>query len=230
MEKLIIANWKSNKSVESAQNWVRELSEYIANSKFDSDVATLVLAPSFPLLSPLAENIKENSLPITLGAQDVSSYPMGAYTGAVSAQSLQEYGVEYVLVGHSERRRHFHETDQDVALKVRQVLDAGMRPVLCIDEPYLLSQAAAIDTSVYSNLIIAYEPVAAIGTGQSMNVGAVQEMNKRIAQIFGEGVPVLYGGSVTEGNVAEYLLVADGALVGGASLEARDFTQVLAQL
>jgi triosephosphate isomerase len=155
---------------------------------------------------------------------------MGAYTGAVSAQSLQEFGVTYVLVGHSERRKYFHETDQDVALKVRQVLDGGMQPVLCIDEPYLHSQAAAIDTSVYSSLIIAYEPVAAIGTGKSMNVGTVQEVSARIKQTFGDGVPVLYGGSVTDENVAEYLLVADGALVGGASLEARDFTQLLAHV
>lgn len=229
MQKLIIANWKSNKTQESARQWIRGFTQFLGEHKRERPLPTIVVAPSFLLLGTVKGALGEQSL-VQLGAQDVSSFPMGAYTGAVCAASLQDAGAAYVIIGHSERRKYFHETDQDVAAKVRQVVDAGLQPVLCIDEPYLKSQVAALEESLLQKCIVAYEPITAIGTGHGMDVGSVTTVVENIHQLFGATTQVLYGGSVTAANIGEYLLVTDGALVGGASLEVADFTALIAQV
>lgn len=224
MSKLIIGNWKANKTREALSTW---WDEFIA--AYEPDESVLVaLAPPVTLLGQLKEFIKplEN---IKLAAQDVSPYPMGSYTGAVTAQQLEDLAVKYVIVGHSERRRYFHETHEDVAKKVKEVCNAGMTPVLCLDSEYIEAQAHALGNDFCSSTMIAYEPLAAIGTGQNEDVGTVQKNIEKIRSTYGQDVPVIYGGSVDEQNIGEYLLVCDGALVGTASLSGKQFAQVVSK-
>jgi len=224
MSKLIIANWKSNKTRHGLEEWWDTfISEY---SPAEGNL--VAIAPPFTLLAEMRSFIKPIET-LQLAAQDVSPYPMGSYTGAVNAQELQEFGVKYVIVGHSERRRHFHETHEDVARKVREVCNAGMTPVLCVDTEYITAQAAALGGDLCSSSVIAYEPLSAIGSGQPEDVGTVQRVIEQIRQSYGD-VPVIYGGSVKPENIGEYALVCDGALVGGASLDGKKFAQLVASV
>jgi triosephosphate isomerase len=224
MQKLIIANWKSNKSLAAASEWVADYSGAWAEQELRAKV---VVAPGFSLLQTVSEALDGFSAPAHLGAQDVSPFPLGSYTGAVAASSLRELGVTHCLVGHSERRKHFGESDQVIAAKVLRLTEVGITPVLCVDTEYLESQAAALDASLFSQLVVAYEPLSAIGTGNNQDVGTVAKVVADVKALFGEAVPVLYGGSVRPENVAEYLLVSDGALVGGASLDVTVFQELL---
>jgi triosephosphate isomerase len=224
MSKLIIGNWKSQKNREGLAGW---WDEFI--SAYEPTEGCLVaVAPPFTLLSQLREFTKPIDT-IKLAAQDVSSYPMGSYTGAVNAEQLNDLHVKYVLVGHSERRHHFHETHDDVARKVAEVCHAGMTPVLCLDKEYIEEQARALDSSLCKSCVVAYEPLSAIGSGKNEDVGTVQSVMEEIRSVYGADVPVIYGGSVTPENVAEYTLVCDGVLVGGASLDGKIFAQLVAQ-
>lgn len=225
MSKLIIANWKSNKTRHSLREW---WDEFIRDYS-PSEGSLVAIAPPFTLLSEMREFIDPIET-IKLAAQDVSAYPMGSYTGAVNAQQLQEFGVKYVVVGHSERRRHFHETHEDVARKVREVCNAGMTPVLCLDKDYISEQAQAIGNDFCSSSVIAYEPLSAIGSGHNEDVGTVQQVMEEIRTHFGSDVPIIYGGSVTPENVGEYALVCDGVLVGGASLEGKKFASLVSKV
>ncbi|NCN87820.1 MAG: triosephosphate isomerase, partial [Candidatus Pacebacteria bacterium] len=145
---------------------------------------------------------------------------------AVSAVNLEGLNVEYAVVGHSERRHYFAESDIDVANKVDQAVEAGITPVVCVDEEYIESQSYAIDNKYFDKCIIAYEPLSAIGTGDEMDSDKVLEVVKRIRQVFGD-VRVIYGGSVNGSNVKEYLKVCDGVLVGGASLKVKEFEDII---
>jgi triosephosphate isomerase len=225
MSKLIIANWKSNKTRHGLEEWWDAFITVYSPSEGN----LVAIAPPATLLSELRQFTKPIET-LQLAAQDVSPYPMGSYTGAVNAQQLQEFGVKYVLVGHSERRRHFHESHEDVARKVREVCNAGMTPVLCLDKEYIAQQAAALGGDLSSASVVAYEPLSAIGSGKNEDVGSVQEVITQIRQVFGQDTPVIYGGSVTTENVGEYALVCDGVLVGGASLDGQQFAQLVSQV
>lgn len=224
--KIIIANWKSHKSAAEADSWFADFEKQavqLQNSSFE-----VVIAPAFIHIHPLSWRLKNtSSLKNTvLAVQDLSSFPAGSYTGAISTQNLASLGISYALVGHSERRRYFHETHQDVANKVDQALQAGIKPVVCIDEQYLAAQAAALSKEQLSECIVAYEPLEAIGSGNNATAADVTTVSDRIHEVFG-AVPVIYGGSVTAANVAEYLTITDGVLVGTASLEAKAFVELL---
>ena len=219
MSKIFIANWKSNKNEAEVLEWLKN---------FDAaqvpDAAEVIIAPSFQLLTIVKEHLES---PLKLAAQDVSSMPMGSYTGAVNAQQLKDSGTEYVIVGHSERRRYFHETHADVAKKIDEAIANGLKPILCVDEDYVQEQADALSSTDIPGLIVAYEPLSAIGTGNNAPADQVTEVIEKIKNLFGD-VPVLYGGSVDERSVHEYLLISDGVLVGGASLEPDSFQKVVA--
>lgn len=217
MSKLIIANWKSNKTAAQVEEWFQGISINVPAE------AQVVIAPSFHELALVATKLPAR---VMLGAQDVSSFPMGSYTGAVNAQQLKAEGVSYVIVGHSERRRYFHETHQDIAAKVEQVVANAMSPILCVDEDYIDAQADALESASIPNLVVAYEPLAAIGNGHNAPVDQVTRVIGNIKQKFGD-VPVIYGGSVDERSVHEYLLVSDGVLVGTASLDPQSFSKVV---
>lgn len=219
MSKIFIANWKSNKTLTSATEWLQTFKA--------SDVpatAQVIIAPAFSLLSTVKQHL---AVPLRLAAQDVSSYPMGSYTGAVNAQQLKDLSVEYVMVGHSERRKYFHETHADVAAKIAQAVANGLKPVLCLDDEYIDAQADALETKDIPGLIVAYEPLEAIGNGHNAPADQVVKVIQKIKSVFGD-VTVIYGGSVDERSVAEYLLISDGVLVGAASLEADSFQRVVA--
>ena len=222
---MLIANWKSNKTRDGVQKWMEEETEWAEKN----EAIEIVLAPPFPALMYVSNKLldKKKFQHVKLGVQDISPYPAGKYTGAVSGQNLEGFQVQYAIVGHSERRRHFHESDLDVARKVEQALASSIKPIVCVDEAYIESQANAIDDSLLKDCLVAYEPLAAIGTGNSEDVGHVAEVVKKIREVFGE-VPVIYGGSVDDMNVNEYLLVTDGVLVGTASLDVKMFGRLVA--
>ena len=225
MSKLIIANWKSNKTHRGLVEWWDEFIRGYAPAE-----GTLVaIAPPATLIFEMKKYIEPIET-IKLAAQDVSPFPMGSYTGAINAQQLQECGVKYVIVGHSERRRLFHETHEDVARKIEEVCSAGMTPVLCLDEDYMEDQFKVLAGCMCSSCVIAYEPLSAIGSGKNADVGTVQKVTEKIRNMYGSNVPVLYGGSVTPENVGEYALVCDGVLVGGASLEGKKFAQLISNV
>jgi len=222
MKKLIIANWKSNKTFTQAEDWLA----VVANEapSIDLQKVTPVIAPPFPFLAGLVEPVKQ--LGWQLGAQDISPFPAGSYTGAVAGQNLKNLGVDYVIVGHSERRKHFHETDQLISQKVEQVLELGAVPVLCVNENSLESQAVALSNGVAERCVVAYEPVAAIGSGDNASLETVKKFRQQTERLFGR-TPFLYGGSVDELNIGEYMLVTDGSLVGTASLDVKQFIKLL---
>lgn len=220
MKKFLIANWKSNKTITEARQWAEQFS----TTQFSAEKTAVIVAPPTPLLIAVREGLPES---MSLAAQDVSPFTAGSYTGAVAARTLAGL-VSYAIVGHSERRRHFGETHQSVAQKVTQACSEGLTPVVCVDQDYVAEQAAAIEQELLSKCIVAYEPLGAIGTGNNVSVDEVTTVATSITANFGE-VPVLYDGSVKPDNVGEYLLVSDGVLVGGASLDAAEFAQLVTQ-
>lgn len=221
MEKIVIANWKSNKNKSEAQHWVETYSKN--RLAFDGKV---VVAPAFPLLETVSTTIKKTGCNVQLAVQTLSSFPAGSYTGGVSIKNLEGFSPSYAILGHSERRRYFHESDIDVAKQAELALEGGITPVICVDKEYVASQAGMLSDEVKQNCIVAYEPSAAIGSGKSEDVGTVKSVKAQIQNNFGE-VPVIYGGSVTEQNIAEYLIVCDGVLVGSASLNVEQFLALL---
>ena len=226
--KYIIANWKSNKTREEIEHWVDRFEQLLKAQPVGEQVAAII-APPFPSLMFVSNRLLDRELHAQtfLAVQDISPFPAGSYTGAVSARNLDGFNVKYAIVGHSERRRYFHETHQEIANKVSQCLENGITPILCIDEEYVFDQAGAMTKDQLGKCIVAYEPLSAIGTGQNEPIDHVIEVRDRIKKVFGENVPILYGGSVTEENFQEYLDMCDGLLIGGASLDAVKFSKLL---
>ncbi|PIR59350.1 MAG: hypothetical protein COU69_01150 [Candidatus Pacebacteria bacterium CG10_big_fil_rev_8_21_14_0_10_56_10] len=219
---LAVANWKSHKTQRDVSRWLTAF----GNAQPLPELAgTVVICPPAPFLELVARAV--SGWPnVTTGIQDVSPFPMGSYTGAVAAASLAGLGVEYALVGHSERRRYFAESHQDVANKVAQCLEAELTPIVCVDDDYVTQQAAAIAPDHLEKLIVAYEALESIGTGVNQPVEVVQRMVTEIQNRFGP-VPVIYGGSVDVDNADDYRQVCSGVLVGGASLDPAEFSSLL---
>jgi len=235
MSKTIIANWKSNLNINQAFYWLEQLEEYFFDPTAKSVFAdySLIIAPPYPLIPVLYELALK--LRVKLSAQDISPFSAGSYTGAVCAENLAGLGVSHVIVGHSERRRYFCETYEMIADKLAQSWSAEMSTILCLDEPDIKPQQLALDekypdwTTHQDLLTIAYEPLSAIGSGQSADPDQLKQLVTTIKQDFND-VPVLYGGSVTAENIAEFIQIADGVLVGGASLEVDQFTALLEEV
>ncbi|MEA2056877.1 MAG: triose-phosphate isomerase family protein [Patescibacteria group bacterium] len=226
--KLIVANWKSNHNIDSTREWFEKF-KLLAKQKqlFNNSVVQVVITPPHSLLAEVKQLITVHGLGILkIGAQDISQFESGSYTGAISAKNMEGLEVEYVLVGHSERRKHFFENDEVVAAKVERAIQHNLTPILCLSRDKITSQANTINPDYYSQLIAAYEPVEAIGSGCNADPADVAKAIKDIQQVFGE-TPVLYGGSVCADNVASYLEVCNGVLVGGASLEAESFIDLI---
>ncbi|GGO31449.1 triose-phosphate isomerase [Deinococcus humi] len=233
-QNLLALNWKMNKTPAQARGWAEELRE-----KLELGEAELaVMAPSITLPS-LAAHLPPG---VALGAQDVSAHESGAYTGEISAAMLVDVGAKYAVVGHSERREYHHESDSDVAAKARQAQANGLTPIVCVGEglevrekgeqvAYTLGQLQGSLTGVGPDVVIAYEPVWAIGTGKTATADDAEELAAAIRDALterygsdAEGIRILYGGSVKPDNIASICAKpnVNGALVGGASLKVPD--------
>ncbi|MFD0559291.1 triosephosphate isomerase [Stackebrandtia endophytica] len=245
---LIAGNWKMNLNHLEAIALVQKLA-FSLDEKQLSDVEVVVLPPYVDIRS-VQTLIEGDKLLIGYGAQDLSTHPSGAYTGEVSGGMLAKLGCQYVTVGHSERRQYHQENDELVAGKVRAALANGITPILCVGEgldvreagqqvEFTVNQMVAgldrLDAKQVGQVVIAYEPVWAIGTGRTATPADAQEvigaLRAELATRFGEvadQIRLLYGGSVKSGNIAMIMAEADidGALVGGASIDAEEFARL----
>lgn len=207
------------------EDWLSEVTDSSA-IEYASPEVTVVLCPSFLYLQELQKRVPE----LQLGAQTVSPYPNGAFTGAVSAEQLRQY-VQFVIVGHVERRTHFAETEQIVAQQAREALNAGLTPIIAVDSHNWGQQLAQLDANELKSCIVMYEPPEAISTAGSGQAAAVEEVAAQIVRIKHELSPkaVLYGGSVSATNVATYIghPDIDGVVPGAASLEAASFIDLV---
>lgn len=245
---LIAGNWKMHKTPEESVNEALKLVSMLDEKDFEK--YDIMIAPPFTSLSLVSESIKNKN--IALGAQNIYFEAQGAYTGEISAQMVKACGCTHVILGHSERRQIFNETDDFINMKISSAISAGLIPVLCIGETksernsnktlnvldkQVQNGLKAISVSTGNELVIAYEPVWAIGTGETASPEQVEEahfnIRKLIEKIYNKNVAdnikILYGGSVKSGNAKELLSLenVDGALVGGASLRAEDFTGII---
>ena len=221
----IIGNWKSNKSVAQAIDWIKEFALLWSKQPVNNAKVKIILCPGYIHLTTLNSLIDETRIPLYLGLQDVSAYGSGTYTGAISSQMAKGL-VSYVLVGHSERRRHFHETVKDFMLKVQQAHAVDLPVIYCVQDE---QEAIPADCQ-----IVAYEPVWAISSGDPYAGKSNRPENaNRIAALIKKANPgvksVIYGGSVIPDNVAGYAQTEhiNGVLPGGASLDARTFFQLI---
>ena len=246
MTPLIAGNWKMNKLPSESEDWALAFKD--ALHRIDLKAEVLVCAPFTHLLA--LKTLFADS-PVQVGAQDVSPFEAGAYTGEVSAAMLADAGATYAIVGHSERREYHAEGDALVNAKVLKALEHGLRPILCVgesaaqrdageqEEIVLRQLRGGLDRVTFqdpADLVIAYEPIWAIGTGKTATAGDAQEMSAALRRALrdlypahAEDVRVLYGGSMKPGNAAELLAKRDvnGGLVGGASLDVDDFAAIL---
>ncbi|MEJ7706017.1 MAG: triose-phosphate isomerase [Nocardioidaceae bacterium] len=245
---LMAGNWKMNLNHQEGVVLVQKLAWTLADKKHDASLAEVVVLPPFTDLRSVQTLVDGDSLDIRYGAQDVSVHDEGAHTGDISTAMLAKLGCSYVLVGHSERRQYHSEDDGLVNAKARKVVAAGMTPIVCVGEgldvrksgdqvAYTLGQVeqslVGFSAGEVAELVVAYEPVWAIGTGEVATPADAQEVcgaiRSRLDESFGGeaavGIRLLYGGSVKAANVAGIMSQTDvdGCLVGGASLQADEF-------
>lgn len=216
MEKTyIIANWKSNKTQQESQDWIATFKDIAFPQEKE-----VIVCPPYTLLATLAWFVKTNNLPLRLGAQNISAFSAGSYTGEVYAEQIKEYA-SYTIIGHSERRRLFHETDEELAEKVTRAQTAGLAIIFCVQD-----QHTPIPPGV---TLVAYEPVSAIGSGNPDTPENAETVAKEIKQNNPEVKDVLYGGSVTAENVKNFTSQENisGVLVGKASLDPQSFQGII---
>lgn len=234
MRHLLALNWKMNKTPSEAAAWMTELKSTYQEAQ---GVELAVMAPAI-CLPAVANGVPQG---VHFGGQDVSAWESGAYTGEMSATMLADVGAQYVVVGHSERREYHVETDAVVAAKAQQAQAQGLTPIVCVGEkldvrergehvPYTLAQLKGSLNGVGADVVVAYEPVWAIGTGKTATAADAEELAAALRGVFKDQygdastMRILYGGSVKPANIAEICAQpnVNGALVGGASLKVAD--------
>ena len=245
MRKVIIAgNWKMNKTVSESVEFIEKLKK----EELDKEVECVVCAP-FISLERLSVASKNTA--IKLGAQNVSQYDNGAYTGEISTSMLKDLNMEYVILGHSERRQYFLETNEVINQKVQKVLSSKMTPILCVGETLEERESGKMNDVIATQIkeglanlsfeqakgvVVAYEPIWAIGTGKTATSDQANEMGmfirKQLRKLFqdvAEDISILYGGSVKPYNIKEIMVQSDidGALVGGAALKVDSFAELV---
>lgn len=245
--KIVAGNWKMNKTLQEAENLVQG----IISKLNEFDEVTKIIIPPFPYITRV-QQLTANQHTIFIGAQNCHSEASGAYTGEVSAGMLASIGCNYVIIGHSERRLYFKEQDYELVAKIKEVLKHGMKPIFCIGETLQERKGNTHFTVItnqlkhvlqhftiqdVTNFIIAYEPVWAIGTGETATAAQAQEMHAFIRDILADlfdsslatQIPLLYGGSCNAQNASELFACpdVDGGLIGGASLKADDFCKII---
>ena len=244
--KMMAGNWKMHKTLAEA----RELAREIVQGVGQKTRAEVVLGPPYTALATVAAELEGS--PVRLAAQDTFWEAKGAYTGAIAPAMLVDVGCTYVIVGHSERRQHFGDTDEYVNRKVMAALAAGLKPIMCVGETLDQREAGrtfeVVETQVRQGLtgfpsaererlVVAYEPVWAIGTGKTATTEQAQEVHAYLRKWvaghfddgFARGLRILYGGSVKPSNVKQLMAMpdVDGALVGGASLDPESFSRLV---
>ncbi len=249
---LLAGNWKMNLNHVEGTGLVQKLAWTLADAKYDPAKAEAAVIVPFTDLRSIQTLIEGDKLPLGYGAQDVWVHDSGAYTGEIAAGMLAKLGCAYVVVGHSERREYHGETDELIGAKAKKVIAAGMTPIICVGEvleirkqgthvEHVLEQTKGVLDGLTAEqvgaLVIAYEPVWAIGTGEVATPEDAQEVcgaiRRYVAETFGEAtaeaVRIQYGGSVKSSNVAEIMAKpdVDGALVGGASLDPEEFAKIV---
>lgn len=248
---LMAGNWKMNLDHLEAIKLVNELNLDLQDHRHDFSKVEVAVLPPFTDIRSVQTTIDGDDMPIKYGAQDVSIHDNGAFTGEVSTAMLVKLACSYVVVGHSERREYHRESDALVNEKARRVLGAGMVPIICCGEALEVRQAGnhvahvlaqieaafdAIPTGDAEKCVVAYEPIWAIGTGETATPADAQEVcgaiRSKLAALYGQETAdkmrILYGGSVKSGNVADIMAQpdVDGGLVGGASLKAEEFGKI----
>lgn len=250
-KQIAAANWKMNLTLDQARSLLNDLQDY--GNEID-DNSLVLLAVPFPYLVTIAELLRDKKNHL-VAAQNCYFQKSGAYTGEVSAEMLQSIGVQYTIIGHSERREYFNENNQVLSAKVDICHEYGIKPIFCCGEPLSIRDAGdqegyvtkQLEESLFhlskesiQNFIVAYEPIWAIGTGKTASSEQAQEMHAHIRSVFrnnydhetAESISILYGGSVKANNAKEIFSQpdVDGGLVGGASLNAAEFDAIVKSL
>ncbi len=247
-QKIVAGNWKMNNTIDEGLKLTSEIANMVAD-EVSSDVK-VILAPPFVHLTQVKNLIKGNEK-LFLSAQNCSEHASGAYTGEVSAAMLKSLGANYVIIGHSERREYFNENNEQLSQKVDAALGNGLTPIFCCGEPLEIREAGTyidyvqqqlreslfhLSEEAFEKIVIAYEPIWAIGTGKTASSAQAQEMHAAIRSFleakYGEkakDTSILYGGSCKPSNAKELFACndVDGGLIGGASLKSRDFTDIV---
>ena len=243
---VIAGNWKMHKTVQEAVELVRDLKDSVS----DADGVEIIVGPPFTALYAVAEELKGSNISVT--AQNVFWEEKGAFTGEIAPGMLREAGCSHTIIGHSERRQYFGETDETVNKRIKAALGAGLKCIVCVGETLEQRESgrtmevvgqqvenglSGFSSEDFSNMIIAYEPVWAIGTGKTASPAQAEEVHGFIRGVVSrtagsdvaEGLRILYGGSVKPENVDEIMAQenVDGALVGGASLKADSFSRIV---
>ena len=245
---IVAGNWKMNKTFQEAEDLTAEITKGV--EKLGAPNVEVILCPPAPYLEMVLDLTDETY--VAVGAQNISEFEYGAYTGEISAPMLRSMEVEYCIVGHSERRKYFGESNELLARKVKSVLKSGIIPIFCCGEVLPEREAGShfkvvknqleeslfdLEEKDFRNVVIAYEPVWAIGTGMTASPEQAQEMHASIRELitlqYGERVAqdatILYGGSCNPGNAMELFSQpdVDGGLIGGASLKADEFVEIV---
>ncbi len=249
-KKIVAANWKMNKNSNEVEEFIRELKKSEALPKLNSETEVIIAAP-YIYLQEIVQNLKE--IPhVFIAAQNCHQESKGAYTGEISAEQLQSIGVTHVILGHSERRQYFNESDELILQKIKAALNSNLTPVFCCGEPLEVRNAnqykayiqAQLDQSVFQldkadfeKIVVAYEPIWAIGTGNTASSEQAQEVHRMIRELIAEKfgteiaahTTILYGGSCKPSNASELFgqKDVDGGLIGGASLKVADFEKII---
>ena len=249
---IMAGNWKMNLTHVDGLGLVQKLAWTLEDKKWDADKVEAVVIPPFTAIHTVQTLVNGDRLKLGYGAQDVSQHDDGAYTGEVSATMLAKLGCQYVIVGHSERRQYFAETDQTVNKRALAALNAGLKVIICVGESLqqreegVTEELVRMQTKIalrdvtaeqMANVVIAYEPIWAIGTGKTATADQAEEVCAQIRKVIGEvygeavaeAVTVQYGGSMNAKNCEELLSKkdVDGGLIGGASLKAPDFAVIV---
>lgn len=221
-KKFIVGNWKSNKTKQEAIKWLQYLTSNIYNLSSDKKI---VICPPFTLLSDVKSYIIDNKLPLRLGAQDISPFEEGSYTGEVNGIQIKEFA-DYVIIGHSERRQYLNEEDKTVNKKLEMVLKYGLTPILCISNVEQIQNSELIIQN--SKTIIAFEPLSAVGTGLPDSPEHAKSILLTIKNKLNHAL-ILYGGSVSPDNIKSFTNIRgfSGVLVGKESLDPSEFLKII---